>query len=372
MDAVELQEFGITYGRMNGALKHRELQDTITKVNPARTFTKPVEFLAGFGEGGPGAGLFHRRLQMWIPKGAEKEALGCAVRRLLQPSHEAATVVEALRPSFWQPRRDASSPQPDAARGVDARATERDPESLQHMRPRVAIHIRAIAALVDRQHRSDAARYAVTYNAADADLGCVAGSSEAGYANQSSVVEPRLFSEYWQAASEAESLVLAIRLLNATLASKLNATSSTAKKQHASREEVQWQGHWLLASDSMRLKVLVNTSWPAGSGTTSVVPSHARCHGHVADAQERTQRLLQTVAEVLLLSEADAIVHGHSRYASLALLFCTKCIVDMRVMISQARCGMKNRDERCMGDGRIYLAENQLDANGLRTSHVFF
>ena len=77
----------------------------------------------------------------------------------------------------------------------------------------------------------------------------------------------------------------------------------------------------------------------------------------------RTQ-MLETVAEVFLLSEADAIVHGLSRYATVASWLCSSCMVEMMVQLD-IRCGRRSsvRDQPCVGAGKRYLAQDLMAAN---------
>ena len=87
----------------------------------------------------------------------------------------------------------------------------------------------------------------------------------------------------------------------------------------------------------------------------------------------------ETVAELVLLSESDAIVHGLSRYASAALWLCERCTVDMMVQLSgrcahaATRTATADTDSdghaataassspargSCVGPGRRYWAED--------------
>ena len=67
------------------------------------------------------------------------------------------------------------------------------------------------------------------------------------------------------------------------------------------------------------------------TGTTAITPSHVRCGGGAFLLERR----LETVAEALLLAEADTIVHGTSRFASTALLLCERCVASFSVELDQ-------------------------------------
>lgn len=91
---------------------------------------------------------------------------------------------------------------------------------------------------------------------------------------------------------------------------------------------------WLLASDSVALKRDALAHYRLATPplyTTSISPSHA-AYEHMAEGAE--ERLIETVAEMLLLSRSNALVYANSRYALGALLFCRCCTVAWRIRIN--------------------------------------
>lgn len=151
-----LDKFGITLGRMYGNSRHLELI-TVLKDQRARasTFNRPIEFLAGFAEGGGGRDLFHWYILPHVPPNDRADALGCTLRHLLQPSLSVLNVMEQQRPVFW-PRLATTTF--DAVASHHTAAPQRKHQ--QHIEaPRVAIHVRAVASLINRRMRNDDARY---------------------------------------------------------------------------------------------------------------------------------------------------------------------------------------------------------------------
>lgn len=460
-----INALGVTTGHMNGNPQHRELIDLVMRRNAAEHWNRRVEVVTGLADGGVGSSLFRSYFRRWLTVNgkhsglAENEAFNCAVRYLLRPSPEAVAAREILRPNFWPVL--AASPLAVPAHTLlvsPSLALESQPQALSAVaararRPRIGIHVRAMAALFDRAHRSDAARYHhnnVGANAPDAEL-CDFATVRNGPNGSSAVtsaIRTELFEAYWAAARQAEDAVLttlaarqrasrpsttretsdttgaynisdwssgsssidhaaihaAIANVTSGAASAVGTSNTNGSARHSGGGDTARRlpgktllpGHWLLITDSLALKRSVKALWPRGSGTTDIKPSHPRCSALAAAAttshdgapneardgaekrtpanapSPRTQQLLETVAEVLLLSEADAIVHGQSRYASLALMLCTSCVADMRVVLDTTRCGATRKDELCMGEGRLYRAVNELDAEARRIEPIYF
>ena len=398
-----LNHTGITYGRFSGAKVHNELLPKLWH-SPARAFPKRVEFITGFAQGGSGYALFSAYFRdalraAGLEAGADAE--GCVVRHLLRPTREVSVLADRLRPSFWRiPASTAASS--SSSHGRPDTPHTSSPHAHAHAShhtattppPRIAIHVRATAALIDRSLRSDAARYRVTINAVDAEMGCeIVMGYEGRFANVSSgvAVTPDLFEEYWQAAGLAEQEVKARRQTHATrqearrndsqsvLSAECGAERGGGKGAGVKSGEYVGEkqegegarGVWLLASDSMRLKILVSAEWQhtGVGGTTAITPSHNRCAKPpdanasalevAADAVRHKRQLLEAVAELLLLAEADAIVHGNSRFAQMALLLCSACLVDVRVVIDPDSCARPASSRSpsnplCVGEGRMY------------------
>lgn len=193
------------------------------------------------------------------------------------------------------------------------------------------------------------------------------GCSDAGPADTvfregvGSYVSLENFTEYWAAAREAERLV--ISRVSSTR-KDTNGTSSLIRVEKGAQtstgtDTVPGQGsNWLLVSDSPMLKRSVNESWPHGSGVTRISPSHVRCQQALA----QKDAMLETIAEIFLMAEADAIVHGKSRYSRLALMFCIQCVVSIAVSLESqhSRCP---RDPLCVGPGNLYMLTNELDSD---------
>ena len=55
--------------------------------------------------------------------------------------------------------------------------------------------------------------------------------------------------------------------------------------------------------------------------------------------------MIETVAELLLVAEADAIVHGVSGYAMVAVWMCRECLFDTVVQLKRAAVVLPQRSQ---------------------------
>ena len=258
-DRVErlLSEVGVTYGRMYDLPKTKEL--IVTLFRPSRSrfkFTRRVEFIAGFAEGGGGKEALLSYLSARISADALPHATGCALRHLLRPSPAAASMIEALRPPFW-PRRHPHSPS---------------------SRPRVAVHVRALSAVINRDVGKPDAHYRMVF-APDASMGCTPLVEERAYLQRAMArgLDEGVFGAYWDAARRAERLILLTartsnrseRESGSIHAAHEDARALSDGKRMANVSEAEHRvGSWLLATDSPRLKESVRAGWPEGSCVT--------------------------------------------------------------------------------------------------------
>ena len=401
--------------------------------------------VAGNSGGGMFRHYFEQRLrQVANGTTAFADAPGCAFRFLLRPSAEALRAVERIRPAFWPPRRPtittaatttpASSSTAAAAAAAAATGSAAATiavaagggevvvtSELVAPPPRVALHVRAAGVLLSRGlHSSGLGGLGMYTDAAvtDAAMGCGAvdgvrpsqpppsgsatggaglpsagtsitrnstrggahggggGSSERAAAQHAAQHELEAFTEYWLAAREAERI--AATLLHAQGRSGSGGGGPSHSYNHSSSVGPSRRSRWLLATDSPTLKTSAQRRWPHGrSGTTAVAPSHVRCGGAAHSLEKR----LETVAEALLLAEADAIVHGVSRFASVALLLCATCVASFNVDLDphcRSRHAAANKQPaaaagtRCIGTDGRYSAVNQYDATGRKRTAVPF
>ena len=270
-------------------------------------FTKPVEMLvAGNAGGALFRGYFNKARLNGTTVG---ESAGCALRLLLRPSRQAAEARERIRPAFWPRHRAAGTT------------------------PRVGLHLRASGVLLNRKMHNGFGMY-MHSDVTDATLGCGNAGLSQGLPLSQAVAREQYgvehFGEFWQAAAEAERVAAS---LLGTHAPARNATGYATHNHSAAGDLLgpALRSRWLLATDSPDLKDSAHRLWPIRSGTTAITPSHVRCGGGAFLLERR----LETVAEALLLAEADTIVHGTSRFASTALLLCERCVASFSVELDQ-------------------------------------
>lgn len=232
------------------------------------------------------------------------DSAACVLRHVLRPSAAAQRAVERHRPRFWGAHREAGGG------------------------PRIAIHVRASGVLLTRLK---VYRYSAA-DAMDSALGCEGGEADVrrvwGPRNASAprsaagllseVVSNRSalgsFEQFWLAGRLAEAAVLAARRPESGTGD--GSASAAPNSPNAS------DARWLLASDTAELKASARRAWGPLKGTTDIEPSHTRCGGDAFALERR----LETVAEALLLAEADALVHGDSSFSSVVALLCVRCV----------------------------------------------
>ena len=148
-------------------------------------------------------------------------------------------------------------------------------------------------------------------------------------------MQSALFAEYWATASTQLS----------------NPTAATEQ--------------WLLVTDSVSLKsdaaATVSVEHPLRS--TSIVPTHVDC------SDKRTS-MLETLAELALLTESDELLHGSSAFADVAVLLCTRCRRSVRLFLDH-KCPVQNDTvaaqaawPRCFGVGGRYTAVEEMSSEG--------
>ena len=192
-------------------------------------------------------------------------------------------------------------------------------------------------------------------------------------------LNPDNFSEFWVAAAAAGDMGVG-------LAGDIAISSG---EQPSSR--------WLLVSDSASLKAAAAATWPGKVRVTSLAPTHIMCsshadlfgrqnrsrHGggsaHGAQGGEQSTRaeMVQTVAEMLLLAESDALVLGRSRFAYVALLLSRTIRQSFHLTLDRSRmCQSRWRKKRarlrsdaswtmrCVGTGGLYSIRALQDERG--------
>ena len=92
---------------------------------------------------------------------------------------------------------------------------------------------------------------------------------------------------------------------------------------------------WLLVTDSVSLKASAQDSYSDRLRATTAVPAHVLCGNN--DMKQRFS-MLETLGELLLLAECDAIVHGRSRFPLSALYMGGACRQSVRVDVETERC----------------------------------
>ena len=290
--------------------------------------------------GNAGASIFQkvfaaklRELRPGAPLPFKWGYLSCALRHWLRPSAAAVAARERQRPTW--------------------------PAALSSL-PLVGIHVRAAGHLLSRDGGSNNGRYhAAALAANDAGLGAGCGGRAAAAARPHAASE---FEEFWATAAEAEGSALHLAGAATTVAA---AGREGAPVEHAIG------ARWLLVTDSASLKEAALRRFRGRLQATGVKPSHVLCQrigsahgsaaahaaappgkGHGRAQQQGKQHhhqhhhralnasVMETVAELLLLSEADVVVHAKSRFPLSALYLAPRCTQSLRIDVGEttAKC----------------------------------
>ena len=324
-----------------------------------KLFSRDGEFVMG---GNTGSTVFRTYFEHALEASGSSfhdEHFACAVRHVLRPTEEVKAALAAMRP--WPPPASA----PRAARHV-----------------RVGLHIRADAHLINRLKGNDAARHLTLATDRAADSALCGGARREPTAHTVAA-----FGEYWITARAASgnwsTWTLPAHAVPASVVAAMSMPSVSDR--------------WLLVSDSAELKRAAAAAWPGRLFTTAVRPSHVLCGELGADGaggagarrpalpggERRRLEMVETVAEVLLLGESDALVIGRSRFAYVALLLSKTCrrafhvTLDRRcrpyatsegVRRANARYVAARPDEtwaaRCIGPDGQYSVRSLVDATG--------
>ena len=114
----------------------------------------------------------------------------------------------------------------------------------------------------------------------------------------------------------------------------LNATRNSANRARLLRAPP--AARWLLVTDSVSLKLSAQASWARERlRSTVAVPAHVMCSQEAASQQ---RSMLETLGELLLLSECDVLVHGRSRFPLSALYLGSTCRQALRLDVESDKC----------------------------------
>ena len=334
---LRASHWGLTLATDEAALAARLLVPSPSGIYPPmhpKVFQQPHEFVVG---GNFGAVVFRSFFERTLRQRGVKyrdDAVGCVLRRLLQPSPAVNELIAQLRPP--QMRRDPLS--------LGEVSTASMPASAAPLL--IGVHIRARAHLINRAARSESARYELRSPPAVRDSGFGDGPFAADLvfkgcgthapAASEAISEPQPqianFSEYWLAA--------------------LAATRRWSGREADARGRLP-TARWLIVSDTAALKAEAHKAWPHLVAISSVEPAppHVRVCDHAsaatatvatAAAAARRAKVLHTIAELYLLSEADVLVLGRSRFPMAALLLSRTCRASLHLFLDR-RCRRARR-----------------------------
>ena len=261
-------------------------------------FDRPHEFVLG---GNLGNVVFRSYFEREVQaQGVEYSpgAPGCVLRHLLRPNADVRTRVERLRPPTWPTAAPAAGS--SLVIGVHIRAeahllnrAAQNEKACYEMRARGASGAFAADRVFNGCTQTSAARSLV-----DMARGAIGGNEKPAGHVGTSRHQLANYSEYWLAAL-------------------------AATRRRRGRAAPPPSVRWLVMSDAIGLKQQAMDAWPGLVSTTEVVPAQVGACG--APKAERRERVLRTVAELVLLSQSHVLVLGRSRFPVAALLLSSSC-----------------------------------------------
>jgi len=219
--------------------------------------------------------------------------------------------------------------------------------------PIIGIHIRANGHLFNKRAGNNFARYdqsVLRQNDIGLGDGCASRGADDSPVKGKVTHDAADFNEFWETAHIAE-LALALDALDNAAGGAyrgdviglhsrhfmraLNSHHNNSARTHVTHRVP--AAHWLLVSDSISLKRSAQTSWAKERlRSTATIPSHVLCSKEFTTGR---QSMLETIGELLLLSESDVLVHGRSRFPLSALYLCSSCRQSLRVdIVENSKC----------------------------------